>query len=183
MTKLSRKIIKPLLNTYLKGQGWKKIMKNAKINTAERVKCTDCQKSFGKGYIKTHMVKMHKNSSSICNKTFKKVYELKVHKDNSHSQADIEIIKDIKQTKVPVTPVKSDILASDQGPQNKKVTNHQLSYSCKQCNLGFETNMEVIKHNEKTHIPDNWPDSGSKRDVSMVKTSSVVEPKKKKAAE
>ena len=54
---------------------------------------------------------------------------------------------------------------------------------CKQCNVSFKANMELIEHNEKVHIHDNWPDSGSKRDVSMVKTSSVSEPKRKKQAE
>ena len=55
--------------------------------------------------------------------------------------------------------------------------------TCKQCNVNFNTNRELNEHNEKIHIHDNWPDSGSKRDVSMIKTSSVVEPKRKKAAE
>ena len=41
--------------------------------------------------------------------------------------------------------------------------------------------MGRLEHNEKLHIHDNWPDSGSKRDMSMIKTSSVLEPKKKKS--
>ena len=49
--------------------------------------------------------------------------------------------------------------------------------------MKFVTNLELIEHQGKTHIDDNWPDSGSKRDVSMVKSSSVHEPKKKRAAE
>ena len=45
------------------------------------------------------------------------------------------------------------------------------------------TNLELIEHKGKTHIDDNWPDSGSKRDLSMMKSSIVHEPKKKRAAE
>ena len=41
--------------------------------------------------------------------------------------------------------------------------------------------MELSEHITKTNIHDNWPDSGSKRDVSLVKTSSMLKPKKKKA--
>ena len=39
--------------------------------------------------------------------------------------------------------------------------------------------MDLLKHKEINHIHDSWPDSGSKRDSSMIKTSSLLEPKKK----
>ena len=42
--------------------------------------------------------------------------------------------------------------------------------------------MDRLDHNKTKHIHDNWPDSGSKRDLSMIKTSSISEPKKKKTA-
>ena len=54
-TALSRKIVKPLLDTYLKGLGWKNIMTNSTINITDRVQCLDCEKSFGREYIKTHI--------------------------------------------------------------------------------------------------------------------------------
>ena len=37
----------------------------------------------------------------------------------------------------------------------------------KQCNIDFKANKELSEHIEKVHIHDNWPESGSKRDLSM----------------
>ena len=55
-------------------------------------------------------------------------------------------------------------------------------FYCIKCNLQFKTNLDRLDHNKTKHIHDNWPDSGSKRDLSMIKTSSISEPKKKKTA-
>ena len=54
---------------------------------------------------------------------------------------------------------------------------------CKQCKTIFQENLELLEHIKNKHIYDTWPDSGSKRDVSMIKTSSIHEPRKKKTAE
>ena len=66
---------------------------------------------------------------------------------------------------------------------NKRKESLATIFKCEHCNINFKTKQEVFEHREKSHIHDNWPESGSKRDVSMVKTSSVSEPKKKTAAE
>ena len=180
-TILSRKIVKPLLDTYLKGLGWKNIMKNSTINITDRVQCLDCEKSFGKGYIKTHMVKMHKNKCSLCKKTFQKVYDLKNHEKNVHNKSENDIHKNAKQSEISITPKKVFNPGSEKEANSQNLKNLNR-FSCIQCNIKFNTNMELSEHITKSHIHDNWPDSGSKRDASLVKTSSMVEPKKKKAA-
>ena len=163
-TKLSRKIIKPLLESYLKGNGWKDIItKSSKVNK-DKVQCNSSKKFFGNQYLKTHMVKMHNHTCVACKDTFKSKENLNHHKSQAHSQ-----VENKAQTKT----VKEEVV----------IRNLRNSYTFKQCNIKFQTKMELFAHNEKTHIHDNWPDSGSKQDFSMVKTSSVSEPKKKKAAE
>ena len=47
--------------------------------------------------------------------------------------------------------------------------NLSKDHICKQCSRNFKTKMELNENNEKVHIHDNWPDSGSKRDASMIK--------------
>ena len=68
---LSRKIIKPLFESYLKGPGGRDTIKKSNGINKDRVQCTDCEKSFGKRYIKTHMVKIHMNSCDICRNIYK----------------------------------------------------------------------------------------------------------------
>ena len=58
----------------------------------------------------------------------------------------------------------------------------QNNVKCDQCDMEIKNNTELVKHNEEKHIHDTWPNSGTKRDSSMVKISSMSEPKKKKIA-
>ena len=174
-TKLSRKVIRPLLESYLKGQGWKDLMKKSSIVIKDRTKCTDCEKSFGNRYLKTHMVKMHNNTCNICNTTFESVVKLNNHMMQTHRQ---NIIPNVKNSTKPPIVLK---VQKEKGVIN--TVNMVNKHMCKQCNNSFNANLELIEHNKNVHIHDTWPDSGSKRDLSMVKTSSVSEPKKKKAAE
>ena len=86
-TMMSRKIIKPLLESYLKGQGWKEMIQPLNNTNKDRIKCTDCDKSFGKRYIKTHAKNMHSNNCKVCKTTFKSADQLKKHKVQIHSNA------------------------------------------------------------------------------------------------
>ena len=167
---LSRKIIKPLLDSFLRGEGWKAVMKKEKISN-ERVPCNECDKSFGKRYIDTHREKMHNLRCNICDIKFVGGIKLKSHMTEAHSKAAIEITKEVIEDNQDPTVLK---------PKNIDL---QRSFNCSQCSVGFKEKIELFEHNENVHIHDNWPDSGSKRTVSMVKTSSILEPKKKKAAE
>ena len=97
-TILSRKIIKPLLDSFLKGEGWKTVMKKEKVSN-EKVTCNECDKSFGKRYIETHREKMHNLSCNICDIKFVGGSKLKSHMTEVHSKAVIEITKEvIKET-------------------------------------------------------------------------------------
>ena len=153
------------------------------LNTTnkDRIKCTVCEKSFGKRYIKTHVEKMHNNSCNFSKNTFDSAVKFKKHEAKSHGHAVTPFIKYSTETKVVLNP--KQVLAEEKGTEKLSAKHISNNYMCKQCNVSFKANMELIEHNEKVHIHDNWPDSGSKRDVSMVKTSSVSEPKRKKQAE
>ena len=63
--------------------------------------------------------------------------------------------------------------------QNSQLENN---VKCDQCDKEVKNNTELVKHNVEKHIHDTWPNSCTKRDSSMVKTSSISEPKKKKIA-
>ena len=169
---LSRKIIKPLLDSYLKGKGWKSLIKSDIIkkerpSRPERTACPDCEKPFTKGYIKTHMERMHIVKCDICEKSFKTQSDMKNHRKLTHSQAAIDIVQDVLNTK----------------KEADSRTLLGVVFIGSHCKNHFKTNMLLIAHKEKEHIDDNWPDSGSKRTVSMVKTSSMSEPKKKRTAD
>ena len=166
VTMLSRKVVKPLLDLYLKGEGWKSIMTKINKTNRDRIQCTKCEKSFWKVYIKTHVAKMHDSSCYICEKRFDSIDELKLHKTDIHSQAANDIVKEVTQ--------EEDI--------SNSLFHNNNEFTCKECNLQFKTNLKRLEHNENRHIQDNWPDSGTKRDLSMIKTTSVSEPKKKKTA-
>ena len=66
VTVLSRKVIKPLLDAYLKGEGWKTMITKCTNSNKDRTHCEICDKSFVTGYIKTHMIKMQKTICNIC---------------------------------------------------------------------------------------------------------------------
>ena len=174
-TKLSRKIVRPLIESYLKGQSWKeKIQPFNSINK---------EKSFGKRYIRTHVEKMHNNICDVCNNIFKSADKLKEHKSQIHKHTPKLVFKDTTN-KVLVQPKQVQLEDSVKTHEEKTSPIHMAqAHECKQCNVSFTTKVELYEHNEKLHIHDTWPDSGSKRDVSLIKTSSVSEPKRKKAAE
>ena len=176
-TILSRKIIKPLLDSYLKGLGWKSMIKYDNVKKEKNMDrqkqvCPHCEKQFVKSYLKTHIEKMHCVQCNICENKFKNDSDMKTHRELNHSQTAINIVKDVLNTRQDVTKIKTVT------PSEK-----QDVFICNHCDMKFVTNLELIEHKGKNHIDDNWPDSGSKRDVSMVKSSSVHEPKKKRAAE
>ena len=99
VTLLSKKGVKPLLDLYLKGEGWKSIVTKIKNASKDRIQCTKCDKSFGKAYIKTHIAKMHDSSCNICDQKLEGVDALKIHKTETHSQAAIDIVKEVTQEK------------------------------------------------------------------------------------
>ena len=154
-TELSRKIVRPLIESYLKGQGWKDIIQPLNSICSDRIKCTECFKSLGKRYLKTHVEKIHKA----------KGHNIVSNIILSDSQSKTEQVQ-VEINKVSEQPI---ILPK--------------KHICEQCSISFKTYKELSEHNENIHIHGNWPDSGSKRDLSMVKTSSVYEPKRKKAAD
>ena len=101
---LSRKIVKPLLDLYLKGVGWKSLIKNEiikkeKVPDQEKTICSHCEKLFGKGYIKKHVEKMHIVPCNICDKRFKTLTDMNNHSKLTHSQAAIEIVHEVLKTK------------------------------------------------------------------------------------
>ena len=161
--------MKPLLDLYLKGEGWKSLVTKIINASKDRIQCTKCDKPFGKAYIKTHIAKMHDSRCNICDKKFEGVDALKIHKTETHSQAAIDIVKEVTQEKE----------ESNVG-ENLEIKANE--FYCIKCNLQFKTNLDRLDHNKTKHIHDNWLDSGSKRDLSMIKTSSISEPKKKKTA-
>ena len=91
---------------------------------------------------------------------------LKIHKTETHSQAAIDIVKEVTQEKE-----ESNVW------ENLEIKANE--FDCIQCNLQFKTNLDRLDHKKTKHINDNWPDSGSKKDLSMIKTSSISKPKKK----
>ena len=182
-TKLSRKIVRPLIESYLKGQSWKEKIQPFNSINKDRIKCTECEKSFEKRYIRTHVEKMHNNICDVCNNIFKSAYKLKEHKFQIHKHTPKLVFKDTTN-KVLVQPKQVQLEDSVKTHEEKTSPIHMAqAHECKQCNVSFTTKVELYEHNEKLHIHDTWPDSGSKRDVSLIKTSSVSEPKRKKAAE
>ena len=164
-----KRILNLLLDAYLKGEGWKTLITKCNNQNKDRTNCEICDKSFGTGYIKTHMKKMHEPTCNICDQKFECFKTLLKHKTDTHSQAAMDIIKEVTQTKMSKT-------------ESVKPFNDEKEFHCKQCKIQFKNNQESLEHKEKTHIHDTWPDSGSKRDMSLIKTSSISEPKKKKSA-
>ena len=90
VTLLSKKVVKPLLDLYLKGEGWKSLVTKIKNASKDRIQCTKCDKPFGKA-------KMHDSRFNICDKKFEGVDALKIHKTETHSQAAIDIVKEVTQ--------------------------------------------------------------------------------------
>ena len=74
------------------------IKKEKRVNPQKKL-CPDCDKSFMKSYIKTHMVKMHGVSCNICDSKFKTENYMMTHRELSHSQAAIHIVKDVLNSK------------------------------------------------------------------------------------
>ena len=107
---------------------------------------------------------MHIVKYNIFDKSFKTQSDMKNHRQLTHSQAAIDIVQDV---------------------QNSSSTRKLLdiAFICNHCKMQFKTNIFLLEHKENKHMDDNWPDSGSKQDVSMVKTYSLSEPKKKQAAD
>ena len=78
-TILSKKILKPLIDSHLKGEGWNTIMSSKPIIRNERVHCPECDKSVRKLYFNTHDTKMH-TQCNICQEKFTSVKEMTKHK-------------------------------------------------------------------------------------------------------
>ena len=121
------------------------------------------------------MLKMHNINFSVCNKSFENRENLQNHKSQTHKEAEIPVLKNIFKLQMSSKPQEEKI--------EIKQTNMLNKHICKQCKTSFRENLELLEHIKNKHIHDTWPDSGSKRDVSMIKTSSIHEPRKKKTAE
>ena len=109
-TMLSRKIVRPLLESYLKGQGWKETIQPLNSVNNDRIKCTECIKSFGKRYIKTHVEKMHKTKSP----------------NNASNIIVSDSLRETKQVQVGATKkvIEQPIILPKE-------------HSCEQCNISF----------------------------------------------
>ena len=118
---------------------------------------------------------MHNKTYNIGNKAFENRDRLRNHKPQLHKEAEIPVVKSIFKEPIGSKQQEEKV----QMRQNMLLNKHM----CKECNISFKANLELIEHNKNMLIHDTWPDSGSKRDVSMIKTSSVHEPRKKKVAE
>ena len=145
-------------------------MSSKPIIRNERVHCPECDKSVGKLYFNTHNTKMH-TQCNICQEKFTSVKEMTKHKGLKQSKAAIKISNE---------EVKKKDIVKMTNPWKECL---ETEFKCEHCDIKFKTKQEMFEHRGKNHIYDNWPESGSKRDVSMVKTSSMSEPKKKKLAE
>ena len=100
---LSRKIIKPLLDSYLKGLGWKSMINNVIVKKKKNLNgqkhlCPHCEKPFVKNYLKTHIEKMHCVQCNICENKFKNYTDMENHRELNHSQAAINIVKGVLNT-------------------------------------------------------------------------------------
>ena len=103
--------------------------------------------------------------------------------NETHSQAAMDIMKDVLNQKPKEINHKSDNVVEVKKTDVQEIKISKTSFNCQHCNFNFNTNKDLTQHNKDNHIPDTWPDSGTKRTVSMVKTSSESEPKRKRPAD
>ena len=165
-TILSRKVIKPLIDSHIKGDDIKKMIANV-LHNNDKVNCDKCQKPVNKSYLKTHIQNQHP-CCKICNEIFLTKIALKEHTVSRHSSASIKIIKEVlkeeKASKELSKPFQDKILA------------------CDICSFTAYSERYLWMHKEKRHIndPTNEEMIGAKRDITLVKTSSISEPLRKK---
>ena len=165
-TILSRKVIKPIIDYHIKGGDIKEKIANVFQNT-DKVTCERCRKPVNKSYMKTHIQNQHP-SCNICSENFLTKIALKEHTVNKHSSASIKIVKEV---------LKEERTNND---QSKPFEGNR--YDCDICSFTAYSKKYLWMHKEKSHINDPTYEAmiGSKRDVTLVKTSSISEPFRKK---
>ena len=134
---LSRKIVKPLLDSYLKGLGWKSLVKKV-LDKKEKPgqgksKCPHCEKNFWKSYIKTHIERMHIVQCNICEKGFKTINEMENHRMCNHSQAAINIVKEVLKSK--------SSMLEEQKEESSTEDILGIAFPCSHCKVEFKTSL------------------------------------------
>ena len=165
-TILSRKVIKPLLDSHIKGNDFKENIKHI-VQSNDKVKCKKCQKMVNKSYLKTHVQNQHPDCK-ICRESFITKSELKDHNRKKHSSPSIKIVKEV--------PEKQN---SSQGVSKPFQSE---CFKCDICSFTAYSKRYLWMHKEKSHKNDPTEEEmiGNKRYVELVKTSSISEPSKKK---
>ena len=165
-TVLSRKIIKPLLDCHIKGEDIHAMIAHIP-NSNDKVTCDKCKKSFNKSYLRTHIQNQHPRCN-ICSETFITKIYLKEHTANKHTSVSIKILKEVGKDK--------------QGKKGLSKPFQSKTLTCDICSFTSYSERYLWMHKEKSHIndPTNNEMIGAKRDLTLVKTSSISEPFKKK---
>ena len=120
-----------------------------------------------KSYLKTHMQNQHPDCN-ICKESFLTKSDLKDHTAKIHSSSSIRIVK--------------EVLKEEKALKSLAKPFQEKSLNCDLCTFSAFSERYLWMHREKSHINDHaqYEMIGSKRDVTLVKTSSVSEPPKKK---
>ena len=167
-TVLSRKIIKPLIDCHIKGDDIHAMIAHIP-NSNDKVTCDKCKKLINKSYLKTHIQNQHPKCN-ICSETFVTKISLKEHNANKHSSVSIKILKEVGKDK--------------QGNRSLYKPFQSKTLTCDVCSFTSYSERYLWMHKEKSHVNDPTDEEmiGAKRDVTLVKTSSISEPVKKKRA-
>ena len=165
-TILSRKVIKPIIDNHIKGGDMKEVIANVFQNN-DKVNCDKCQKPVNKSYLKTHIQNQHPGCN-ICSETFLTKNSLKEHTVNKHSSASLKIVK--------------EVLKEERAKKDLSKPFQEERLECDICSFTAYSERYLWMHKEKRHIndPTDAEMIGSKRDVTLVKTSSISEPQRKK---
>ena len=179
---LSTRVIKPLLDNYLTGKGWKSLVQNFS-DGEDKVKCTVCDKPYSKAYLKIHTKKATCTECKIC---FRTKNGLEGHNRKVHENSAINLIKTIisegKKKNDKIEDGHKTHPEDEKANMVRRQTLDEESFRCNACYVVFSSEKELLLHNDKTHIHDDWRivAVSSKRNIDLVKSSSVTEPSKKK---
>ena len=174
---LSKEVIKPLLDAHIAGSGWKEMM----IKPDDKFNCIQCGKAISnRYYLKVHMTKFHPECKD-CRKAFLNQNTLDTHNIKVHQETSIQIVKDVLEMESDVdgTSTEAKIRVNEEANLLRRQFQTEELFNCNICGVNISNEKELLLHNEQFHIQDNWR-TNTKRDISMVKTSSINEPNPKK---
>ena len=149
----SRTVVKPLIDSHIKGENWNEMITNVLQNN-DKTNCRKCKKPVNKSYLKTHMLRQHPECN-LCKESFLIKSDLKDHMVNIHSNASIKVVKEVIEDNTQTLETKS--------------------LKCDNCDFTAYSDRYLWLHKEKHHIedPTDYEMIGSKRDLTLVKTSSI----------